>query len=90
MNRKAAFTLTAVVLALMGFMVWNSMARVSRQCNVCVEFNGNRRCAKGAGANDEEAKRGATTAACGVLASGMDETIRCQNTPPVSASCQAS
>ena len=90
MNRKAAFTLTAIVLALMGFMVWNSMARVSRQCEVCVEFNGNRRCAKGAGASDDEARRGATTAACGVLANGMDETIRCQNTRPVSASCATS
>ena len=47
-----------------------------------------RRCAKGAGANEQEAKQGAQPAACGVLANGMDETIRCQNARPVSATCQ--
>src|SRR5438477_12898642 len=83
MNRKAALTLTAMVLALMGYMVYNSMARVRKQCEVCIEFNGARRCARGAGADDKEARQGAQTAACGVLANGMDETIRCQNTRPV-------
>ncbi|HEY2805161.1 MAG TPA: hypothetical protein VGI92_04805 [Gemmatimonadales bacterium] len=87
MNRKTATTLTAIVVLLMGYMVYSSMARVNRQCEVCIEFNGVRRCTKGAGANDDEARRGAQTAACGVLASGMDETIRCQNVHPVSASC---
>jgi hypothetical protein len=87
MNRKAAMVLTAIVLAIMGYVVYGSMARVERQCEVCIEFHGGRRCAKGAGATDNEAKQGAQTAACGVLASGMDETIRCQNTQPVSATC---
>ena len=31
----------------------------------------------------------AQTAICGVLASGMDETIRCQNTQPKSATCSS-
>jgi hypothetical protein len=87
MNRKAAAAITAVVLAIMGYVVVGSMARVQKQCEVCIEFNGARRCAKGAGANEKEAKDGARTAACGVLASGMDETIRCQNTQFVSATC---
>jgi len=87
MNRKTATVLTAIVLAIMGYVVYGSMARVERQCEVCIEFNGGRRCAKGAGATDNEAKQAARTAACGVLASGMDETIRCQNIPPASATC---
>jgi len=87
MNRNARWILTAIVLAMMGWMVWNSMARVQHECEVCVEFNGQRRCTRGAGATEGEAKQGAQTAACGVLANGMDETIRCQNVPPVSAVC---
>ena len=87
MNRSAKWVLTTIVLALMGYMVYSSMARVRHECEVCLEFNGTRRCARGAGATVEEAKRGAQTAACGVLASGMDESIRCQNTPPASATC---
>ncbi len=87
MNRNAKWMLTAVVLSAMGWMVYSSMARVAHECDVCVEFNGQRRCTRGAGANEEEARQGAQTAACGVLASGMDESIRCQNTVPVSATC---
>lgn len=87
MDRNAKWVITLIVLSLMGYMVYNSMARVRKQCDVCIEFNGHRRCAKGAGATDKEARDGAQTAACGVLASGMDESIRCQNTQPVSATC---
>ena len=87
MNRKAMTVVTVLVLGLMGYMVYNSMARVQKQCEVCIEFNGVRRCAKGAGADEKEAKQGAQTAACGVLAQGMDETIRCQNARPVTATC---
>jgi hypothetical protein len=86
-NRNVKWVLTAAVLAMMGWMVYASMARVQHECEVCVEFNGVRRCTRGAGATEQEARDGAQTAACGVLASGMDESIRCQNTPPVSATC---
>jgi hypothetical protein len=87
MTRKASFTLTALVLGAMGYIVYGSMARVERTCQVCIEFNGLRRCATAAGATDEEAKGAAQTTACGPLANGMDESIRCQNTPPVSETC---
>ncbi len=90
MNRSARWVLSAAVALIMVFVVYNSMARVKHECAVCVEFNGGSRCARGAGANEEEARRGAQTAACGVLASGMDESIRCQNTPPKTAQCQTS
>ena len=87
MNRSAKWTITAVVVSLMAYMVYASVARVEKRCEVCVEFKGQRRCAKGAGANEKEARQGAQTAACGVLANGMDETIRCQNAQPASATC---
>lgn len=87
MTRKSASAITVVVLGIMGYVVYGSMARVHATCDVCVEFNGGHRCARGAGANPDEAKRGAQTADCGVLASGMDQTIRCENTQPVSVTC---
>ena len=90
MTRRASFGITAAVMLIMGYMVYSSMARVTHECEVCIEFNGGSRCAKGAGANEQEARRGAQVAACGVLASGMDESIRCDNTPPRSAQCRTS
>jgi hypothetical protein len=87
MSRTAKWTLTAIVLGLMAFMIYNSMARVQKHCEVCVVFNGRRNCARVAGGNEQEARQGAQTTACGTLANGMDESIRCQNTPPQTASC---
>ncbi|MFI5279266.1 MAG: hypothetical protein ACHQU1_02130 [Gemmatimonadales bacterium] len=87
MSKTARWVLTAIVLGLMAFMVYNSMARVRKHCDVCVVFNGRRNCARVAGGNEGEALQGAQTTACGTLASGMDESIRCQKTPPQSASC---
>jgi hypothetical protein len=87
MSKKAKWTLTLIVLALMGFMVYSSMARVQKRCEVCVVFNGRRNCARAAGGSEGEARQGAQTTACGTLASGMDESIRCQNTPPQTSSC---
>lgn len=90
MSRKPMAAIVVVMVAIMGYVVVGSMARVRKQCEVCIDFNGGHRCAKGAGADDKEAKQGAQTAACGVLAQGMDETIRCQNTRPVTATCSTS
>jgi hypothetical protein len=87
MKRSASLGITAVVLLVMAFVVYSSMARVRHECELCVEFNGVTRCARGAGADEAEARRGAQTAACGVLASGMDESIRCDNTPPTTVQC---
>ena len=87
MNRKAATVITAIVLTLFAYIVVGSMARVETRCEICLEYNGIRRCARGAGADVEEAKQGAQTAICGVLANGMNETIQCQNVRPVSQSC---
>lgn len=89
MNRVAKWVTTGAVLLAMGYVVYGSIARVQHQCEVCVEFHGGRRCARGAGATEREAREGAQTAACGVLASGMDESIRCQNTPARTTQCAA-
>jgi hypothetical protein len=87
MSRTAKWTTIVALAAVMGYVVVGSMARLRHECEVCVEFNGRLRCARGAGADEQEARRAAQTAACGVLASGMDESIRCDNTPPRSAEC---
>ncbi len=87
MSRKSSFVLTALVLGAMGYIVYGSMARVEKTCEVCVEFNGQRRCARASGATDQEATSAAQTTACGPLANGMSESIRCQNITPASVTC---
>lgn len=74
---------------LMGYVVYGSMARVETTCELCIEFNGREECRRGAGADQAEAVQAATMSACGVMASGMDDSIRCQNTRPRTLQCSA-
>lgn len=77
----------AGVVGLAGFVVYGSVARVERVCELCVEFNGMTQCRRGAGATDAEARQAAQMAACAVMAFGMDQSIRCQNTAPKTLQC---
>ncbi|HEX5437232.1 MAG TPA: hypothetical protein VFW98_08730 [Gemmatimonadaceae bacterium] len=76
-----------VVLALAAFLLWSTLASQKAQCNVCVEFKGQRNCASASAASPKEAARSAQETACGVLAKGMDESISCQNVQPLSSKC---
>lgn len=77
----------AVIVAFVGLLVWSTFSAQTVGCEVCVEFNGGRNCAKATAATEAEAARSAQTTACGPLASGMDESIKCDNTPPVTRAC---
>ena len=54
---------------------------------VTVEFKGGRQTATFSAASDGAAAEQARTAACGPLASGMDESIGCARRPPANRSC---
>ena len=87
LNRSTKWIVTACIIGLVVWVIYGSMARVERACELCVEFNGRTECRRGAGATDKEAMDAAQTAACGVMAFSMDQSIACQNTRPVSVQC---
>jgi hypothetical protein len=62
-------------------------ARADQECNVCVEFQGRSNCAAALGSTVGEATETAHRTACGPLARGMNESIACDNRPPVSVQC---
>ena len=87
MKPALKWSLLLAVLLFMGYVVYGSMARVEAQCEICLEFNGETVCRRGAGATSEEARMAAQESACGGIASGMSESIRCRNTPPQRVQC---
>ena len=89
MKPKTLLTL-AVVLAFVGLLAWSTLSAQKSTCEVCVEFNGGRNCAKASANSETDAARAAQTTACGPLASGMDQSIACDNRPAVSKSCRTS
>ena len=83
-------TLLAVlaVAAFVAFLLWTTLSSQKVECAVCVEFGGGRNCATATAADSAAATEAAQTTACGPLARGMDESIACGNTPPVTRQCR--
>ena len=90
MRRSTRWTVIAGIIGLVGYVIYGSMARVERQCELCVEFNGQTVCRSGAGATDEEARQAAQTAACAMVAFDMAQSIQCDRTVPKTQRCTSS
>jgi hypothetical protein len=89
MSRRGKAITWLVVLGFFGFLLFTTLNSQRATCEVCVEFGGGRNCATASHSSEREAAEAAQTTACGPLARGMNETIACQNRPPVRRSCQA-
>jgi hypothetical protein len=87
MKRGTAITLLAIVL-FAALLLFNTLSAQKAECNVCVEFNGQTNCAKASHENADQATRSAQSTACGVLASGMDQSIACSRVKPLSVQCR--
>jgi hypothetical protein len=80
---------TLVFLGLIvGVVIYRSLTFPHYECEVCVTFQNDRVCRTAASGTREATIESAVTSACGTLAAGMTESIRCQNTPPDSVLCR--
>jgi len=75
------------VMLFLGFVVYGTIGPVQSQCEVCLEFDGELVCRRGAGATEEAALQAAQESVCGGNASGMSEVIACRAATPVRSSC---
>ncbi|MBV8843102.1 MAG: hypothetical protein JO307_09870 [Bryobacterales bacterium] len=69
-------------LIVLGYIVYSSMNLAGHKVEVCITFNGRTNCRTASGASEEFARRTATTNACADIASGVTDSIACENTPP--------
>jgi hypothetical protein len=70
-----------------GYVIYGTIAPVQAQCEVCLEFNGELVCRRGAGETEEAARVAAQESVCGGNVSGMSEAIACRAAQPVRAEC---
>lgn len=82
-------TVVTILLAVgfAGFLLWSTLSAQQVECSACVTFNGRTNCATTSAQTEPEALKQAVNTACGVLASGMDESIRCAGLPPERPRC---
>jgi hypothetical protein len=80
---------TVVFLTLfIGLVILLSMRIARYECEVCVTFGGRTVCRTAASGTREASVESAVTSACGTLAAGMTDSIRCQNTVPDRTTCR--
>lgn len=77
----------AAVLLFAGYVIYGTVTRTQVSCEVCLDFEGETVCRRGAGATEEEARGAAQESACGGQARGMSEIIACRNQEPVRSQC---
>ena len=88
MKRSTIGTLVAVVAVAGLFVVLMTSGATTNRCQVCVTYGGRSNCAAATGRTEQNAREGAQTTACGILASGMDASIACGRVPPDSVQCR--
>lgn len=83
-------TIITLLLAL-GFgaiLLYSTLSAQQVECEACVTFNGQTNCAVASGVDEAEALKTAVNTACGTIARGMDESIRCSGMPPERPRCR--
>ncbi len=70
-----------------GLLIYAMLGQAKVTCEVCVTFQGKTECRTAAGPDREQAVRTAVDNACGLLTSGMTNSINCSNTAPDSITC---
>jgi hypothetical protein len=86
--KKSTLITIAIVLGFAGLLLYSTLSAQQVECDACVTFNGKTNCAKASGMNETEALKTAVNTACGTIAQGMDESIRCAGLPPERPLCR--
>ena len=69
-------------------VVYFSMTIAEQECEVCMTFMNESVCRTAASGTKEASIESAVSSACGTLAAGMTESIRCSNTRPDRVTCR--
>jgi hypothetical protein len=70
--------------AFLGLLLYSTLHGPRYRVEVCMTFNGQTICKTVNAKSQDAAVRSATENACADISSGVDDTIRCQNTEPKS------
>ena len=89
MLRMARWLIPLVLgLGLFALLVYQLMGEGAVQCNVCVTFNGLRRCATGVGPTEDAAREEAHRSACSRMTAGVTQADACPTVPPDEVTCR--
>lgn len=88
MTRTGKLWTLLAVLVFAGLLLYSTLSSQRFECTVTVTFQDGQNTATASGASEADASREAQTTACGPLVRGMNESIACGRTPPISRQCR--
>ena len=71
-----------IVLVILGVIVYSSMNLASHRYEACMTFNGQTNCRTASGSTEAFATRTAISNACAAIASGVTDSIACEQSQP--------
>ena len=86
-NNKAAIITVAFAVVVLGVIARETMSLRQVECEVCMEFEGRKKCLLVKGESEENAMQTAKDNACTFITEGRAEGFRCSATPPASVKC---
>jgi hypothetical protein len=72
------------IAAILALVLYSTMGNAKFRCEVCVSYQGRQACRTAAAATQEQAERTAKENACAQIASGVTDSIACDNSTPIS------
>lgn len=88
MTRRGRLVTVMLVLLFGGFLLWSTLSSQHVECTVVVAFGSGQGSGTASASSEADAIREAQTAACGPLAQGMNESIACGRTRPITSRCR--
>jgi hypothetical protein len=85
---KAAVAGIAFFAVMLAAIFYQTMHLEQYECEVCVEFDGRKKCLTVQGEDEAQAIQTAKDNACSFITSGRAEAFRCSGTPPATVSCK--
>ncbi|HXI41929.1 MAG TPA: hypothetical protein VNH83_18240 [Bryobacteraceae bacterium] len=83
MNKTVLLAIVFVAGVLI-VVIYTTMGNARYRCEVCISFQDRTACRTAAAATDTQALRTATENTCAQIASGVTDSMACENTPPQS------
>jgi hypothetical protein len=81
---KTVLLAIVFVVGVLIVLVYTTMGNARYRCEVCISFQNRTACRAAAAAAEAQALRTATENACAQIASGVTDSMACENTPPQS------
>ncbi len=80
--KKAAIIGILFLVIVIGALVYSTSTLAAHKVEVCMEFKGQTQCRTASGSTEEFALRTATSNACALIASGVTDSIACDQATP--------